>query len=57
MNVNLVNVLWQGEVVTAGGVLREKTAEGSGERAQLQVWCEKADGTKIVVGTASAMTG
>ena len=57
MNVNLVNVLWQGEVVTAKGVLREKTPEGSGERVQLQVWCEKADGTKIVVGTASAVTG
>ena len=55
MNVNLVNVLWQGETVAARGILRETTAEGSRERGHLQVWCEKADGTKIVVGTASAM--
>lgn len=57
MNVNLVNVLWQGEIVTARGILREVTAEGSRERGHLQVWCEKADGTKIVVGTASATQG
>ena len=57
MNVSLVNVLWQGERVTAGGVLRQLTAEGSQRRAHLQVWCEKGDGTKIVVGTASALQG
>jgi acyl dehydratase len=55
MNVNLVNVLWQGETVTPKGIVREATREGARERAQLQVWCEKGDGTKIVVGTASAM--
>ncbi|HET9477437.1 MAG TPA: hypothetical protein VFP63_08110 [Dehalococcoidia bacterium] len=57
MNVNLVNVLWQGETVTPRGILREVTPEGSRERGHLQVWCEKADGIKIVVGTASAMLG
>jgi acyl dehydratase len=57
MNVNLVNVLWQGETVRPRAVVREAIPEGSRERAQLQVWCEKADGTKIVVGTASALTG
>lgn len=55
MNVNLVNVLWRGEVVTCRGVVREVKAEGARRRAELQVWCEKADGTKVVVGTASAM--
>lgn len=55
MNVNLVNVLWQGETVTARGIVREMMPEGSVERTQLQVSCEKADGTKIVVGTASAV--
>jgi len=57
MNVNLVNVLWQGEHVTARGAVIEETPEGSRKRAQAQVWCEKADGTKIVVGTASAISG
>lgn len=55
MSVNLVNVLWQGETVTAKAILREATREGSRERGQLQVWCEKADGTKVVVGSASAI--
>jgi acyl dehydratase len=55
MNVNLVNVLWQGETVTPKAVLRDVTPEGSRERANLEVWCEKGDGTKIVVGTASAV--
>jgi acyl dehydratase len=55
MNVNLVNVLWQGETVAAQAVLREVIPEGSRGRANLEVWCEKADGTKVVVGTASAI--
>ncbi|MGH9194154.1 MAG: MaoC family dehydratase [Acidimicrobiia bacterium] len=56
MNVALVNVLWRGDVVTARGIVREVTTEGARCRAQLEVWCEKADGTKVVVGTASALT-
>ncbi len=56
MNVNLVNVLWRGDIVTVRGIVREETPEGSRRRAQLQVWCEKADGTKVVVGSASAIT-
>jgi len=56
MNVNLVNVVWRGDTVTPRGIVREVTPEGSRRRAQLQVWCEKADGTKVVVGNASAIT-
>lgn len=56
MNVALVNVLWRGDVVTARGLVREVIPEGSRRRADLEVWCEKADGTKVVVGTASALT-
>jgi hypothetical protein len=56
MNVNLVNVIWQKERVICCGVVREMTAEGSKRRARLQVWCEKPDGTKTVIGTASALT-
>jgi hypothetical protein len=29
--------------------------EGSRRRAHLDVWCEKADGTVTVIGTASAL--
>jgi acyl dehydratase len=55
MNVNLVNVLWQGETVAAGGVVTGETPEGPATRAELQVWCAKEDGTKVTVGTASAL--
>lgn len=55
MNVNLVNVLWQGEAVRAGGVVRELQETGDRERAVLDVWCEKSEGTKVVAGTASAL--
>jgi acyl dehydratase len=55
MNVNLVNVLWQGETVTAGGAVTEEAPEGAKERANLRVWVDKADGTKVTVGTASAL--
>jgi len=55
MTVNLVNVLWQGETVMTHGVLKEFTPEGSRRRAHLEVWCQKADGTIITVGNASAV--
>ena len=55
MNVNLVNVLWGGETVTTHGGIKEITPEGSRQRAYLEVWCQKADGTVITVGSASAV--
>ncbi len=55
MNVNLVNVVWRGDSLTCRGIVREVSAEGSCQRANLRVWCEKADGTKVVVGSASAV--
>jgi hypothetical protein len=55
MNVNLVNVLWQGETVAAGGAVTEEHPEGLATRATSRVWVEKADGTKVTVGTASAL--
>ena len=56
-SVNLVNVLWQTDAVTCRGRVTARTPEGSRQRAHLQVWCEKDDGTKVVVGTASAAEG
>jgi acyl dehydratase len=55
MNVNLVNVVWQGETITAKGLVRAVSVEGSAKRAGVDVWCEKEDGTKVVVGTASGL--
>jgi len=55
MSVNLVNVVWCENTITARAKVREESAEGSRTRVHLDVWCEKADGTKVVVGTASAI--
>ncbi len=57
MNVNLVNVLWMGETVTSHSVIKEISPEGGSghQRAQLEIWCQKADGTVITVGSASAV--
>lgn len=55
MTVNLVNVLWEGETVSARGVIKAVTAEGRRQRAHLEVWCQKSDGTVIIVGNASAV--
>jgi acyl dehydratase len=54
-DVRLVNVLWAEEVTGAQGRIIERHPEGSHTRAEVEVWCEKADGTKTIVGTASAL--
>ncbi len=55
MNVNLVNVLWRGDTVSARARAAEEVKEGALSRVNLQASCQKADGTKVVVGTASAV--
>jgi acyl dehydratase len=55
MSLNLVNVLWGGEHLTARGEVREILPEGPRRRALLNVWTEKDDGTRTLAGTASAI--
>jgi hypothetical protein len=55
MNVNLVNIAWQSDVITCRGLVREITPEGARQRAHLDIWAEKDDGTKVTIGTASAI--
>lgn len=55
LDVRLVNVVWVNDVLTTRGKVREELPEGSKQRVHLDVWCEKADGTKTLVGTASAL--
>jgi acyl dehydratase len=55
MSVKLVNVLWVDETVTARAKLREERAEGTRTRAVCDVWVEKDDGTRVLVGEASAV--
>ncbi len=55
MSVNLVNVVWVDDVLRARAMIVDRHREGSKTRAECEVWCEKADGVKVVVGTASAL--
>lgn len=55
MAVNLVNIVWGSDVLTCRGVVREITPEGARQRAHCEIWAEKADGTKVTIGTASAV--
>src|SRR5262249_29822449 len=55
MNVSLVNVVWAEDLISARAKVREETPEGTHKRVHLDVWCEKPDGAKVVVGTASAI--
>ena len=55
MDLRLVNVLWGNETTGAQGRIVERRPEGNRTRAEVEAWCEKAGGTKTVVGTASAI--
>ncbi len=55
MDLKLTNVLWVDERVTAYGKERETTSEGTLSRVHCDVWVEKEDGTRILIGEASAL--
>ncbi|HEY8516232.1 MAG TPA: MaoC family dehydratase [Candidatus Binatia bacterium] len=57
LDVRLVNVVWVEDRLKVRGRIREVVREGSKERCHLDVWCEKADGTIALIGTASALRG
>jgi len=55
IDVRLVNVVWGNDVTGPRGMIVERRPEGKRARAEVEVWCEKADGTKTIVGAASAL--
>lgn len=55
MSVNLVNVVWVDDGLRVRGMILNRRREGENTRADCEVWCEKADGVKVVVGSASAL--
>ena len=55
LDVKFTNVLWPNEPFTARGIITARSLEGGQTRAHVTVFCEKADGTKIIVATASAL--
>jgi len=55
MDVRLVNVLWGEETATARAEVTEETPEAGATRVHMDVWVEKPDATKVIVGRASAV--
>ena len=55
MSLKLTNVVWVDETLTAFGKVREHAREGSKTRVYCDVWVEKEDGTRVLIGDASAL--
>ncbi len=55
MSVKLINVLWVDESVTAHAKIREEEPEGLHTRVHCDVWVEKTDGPRVLIGSASAL--
>lgn len=55
MDVRLVNVLWADETVEAHAEAVDEVPEAGRTRVHFDVWAQKEDGTKVVVGHASAV--
>src|SRR5207247_1179789 len=57
LDVKFTNVLWPNEPFTTRGIVTSRRVENGQTRADVTVFCEKADGTKIIVASASALEG
>jgi hypothetical protein len=55
ISVKLTNVLWVDERVTAFARIREEVPEGPRTRVHCDVWVDKDDATRVLLGTASAL--
>ncbi len=55
MSVKLTNVLWVDETVTCRARVRESVPEGTRTRTHCDVWVDKTDGARILLGSASAL--
>jgi hypothetical protein len=55
MSLKLTNVLWANESVSAHAKIARSEPEGTRVRTHCDVWVEKDDGTRILIGAASAL--
>ena len=55
LEVTYVSPVFDRDPITVKGTVRERLPEGDGVRLVCDVWLEREDGTKAVVGTASAV--
>jgi hypothetical protein len=53
--IAVLRLRWPDEPFTTRGIITGRSAEGGQTRAEVTVFCEKADGTKIIVANASAV--
>lgn len=53
LTVNFIGPMYPGDRILAQGVVREIRDENGTRRAFLDVWCETAEGRKVVAGTAT----
>ena len=55
MSIKLTQILWVDESVRVFGRVHDETPEGDRMRVHCEVWLDKDDGTRIALGTASAI--
>jgi acyl dehydratase len=55
MSLKLTNVVWVDETLTALGREKERAPEGTRTRVHCEVWVDKADGARVLLGDASAL--
>lgn len=53
MDLKVINSVHVDDVVQAKAILKDRTDTGEDTTALLDVWCEKQDGTKMLVGSAT----
>lgn len=55
MSTVFLKPVFEGDVITAKAVVKDKLAEGSRTRVVLEVWCDNQNGERVLAGTASAL--
>ena len=55
LSLKLTNVLWVDDTVRVRGKVRESVREGTRQRVHCDVWVEKLDGSRVLLGSASAL--
>lgn len=53
MDLKVINSVHVDDIVQAKAILKERSDAGERETVLLDVWCEKQDGTKVLVGSAT----
>ena len=55
INLTFIAPVHPGDTITTKGKVKEKHAEGEVIRVVAEVWCEKQNGEKVLVGEASGL--